>query len=315
MGNSDLRAGHKTSMIMNNEQQQQAKALYFQTDMSKTQIAELLNISRRSLHYWIRLNNWDRLKQCNSQMPSLIAEKCYHIMSHFSDNLLSELRVMKPVTHKEADTLHKLALTIGKLKNRSTLNESMEMFGFFMESVSRRSPRLAKEIAPFIDEYVSSRADSNIQALMPEHFSDRGFIPVTKEDILEEQLDVRDVDHWMNLPKCNLDFEPETFSDEPAPSAPEAEAPGAITQPGKQNAGSPLPSAPASPSAPSPSKRPGPLPTGKLLIEQLEQQLKDHDDFIKASHTPPLNTIEQFRAWQQQQQTTPPKNNKAKQAA
>ncbi len=129
---------------MLNEKQIQAKGLYFQTDLNKSQIADLLGVSRRSLHYWIRENNWDRLKRSATHLPAMLAENCYMIINQFTQQLLSENRIMRPVTHQEAETLHKLTLSIKKLKNHSTLNESMELFAHFMERINKKSPALRR---------------------------------------------------------------------------------------------------------------------------------------------------------------------------
>ncbi len=39
---------------MNNTLQAQAQKLFFQSDLSMTEISEMLGIPRRTLHYWIR---------------------------------------------------------------------------------------------------------------------------------------------------------------------------------------------------------------------------------------------------------------------
>jgi hypothetical protein len=99
---------------MKNEQQQQARNLYFHTELSKTQIAGLLNIGRTTIHYWAKEGDWERLKMCSVHMPSLLAENCYHIIGHLTKHMLSELRITSPCTRQEADTLHKLVLTVNK---------------------------------------------------------------------------------------------------------------------------------------------------------------------------------------------------------
>ena len=48
---------------MKQEQQQQAQNLYFQTDLSKAEIASMLGISRRTLCYWVPDYNWDHIKK------------------------------------------------------------------------------------------------------------------------------------------------------------------------------------------------------------------------------------------------------------
>jgi transposase-like protein len=148
---------------MNNDKKQQAKNLYFQTEMNKTQIANLLNISRRSLYYWIQEGNWERLKKSANIMPGLLAENCYHIFSHLTRHLLSERRLTNPVTNKEVDTLHKLVLTINKLKSRTVLNENMEMFACFLDVVKKRNPKV------------------------PESFTAMGFLPFDQDVSYEEK--------------------------------------------------------------------------------------------------------------------------------
>jgi transposase-like protein len=172
---------------MNNDKKQQAKNLYFQTEMNKTQIAGLLNVSRRSLHYWIQEGNWERLKKSANIMPGLLAENCYHIFSHLTRHLLSERRITNPVTNKEVDTMHKLVLTINKLKSRTVLNENMEMFACFLDVVKKRNPKVAEDIAPFVDEYISSRASVYTKDVMPEGFTSMGYLPFDQDVSYEEK--------------------------------------------------------------------------------------------------------------------------------
>ena len=178
---------------MNTEKKQQAKNLFFQTELTKTQIAGLLSISRRSLTYWIKEGNWSRLKDSATHLPSLLAENCYHIIGHLTESFLSERRLTNPVTHKEVDSLYRLALTVDKLKNRSTINESMEMFGFFIDGLRKKNAQLAADIMPYIDEYISARADVYAVDVMPANFTGiGGRIPWVEEDKTEQQIDARE---------------------------------------------------------------------------------------------------------------------------
>ena len=178
---------------MNNHQKQQAQQLYFQTDLTKTQIAELLNISRRSLHYWIRDNNWDRLKKSAALLPALLAENCYHIISHFTEHLLSERRLMTPITSEEANTLHKLTLTVKKLKTQSTLNENMQVFACFMERIKAKSPELVEVIQPHVNDFITAQAGRHKRHIMPETFDDMGFLPIKEENKQDKQQDNKNI--------------------------------------------------------------------------------------------------------------------------
>jgi hypothetical protein len=174
---------------MINEKKYQAKPLFFQSGLNNTQIATLLNVSRRSISTWVKEGDWNRLKQSAKYLPSMLAENCYHIIGHLTETYLSESRIANPVTYKEIEGLHKLTLTAKKLQNRCTLNENMELFGYFMEMVSQRNPELAQTIHPYIDEFISARASVYTQHIQPDTFNSMGRIPVPEEDITEKQLD------------------------------------------------------------------------------------------------------------------------------
>jgi hypothetical protein len=174
---------------MQNEKKHQAKTLFFQSGLNNTQIASLLNVSRRSISTWVKEGDWNRLKQSAKYLPSMLAENCYHIIGHLTESYLSERRLTNPVTYKEIEGLHKLTLTAKKLQNRCTINENMELFGYFMEMVSQRNPELAQTIHPYIDEFISTRASVYTQHIQPDTFNSMGRIPVAEEDISELQLD------------------------------------------------------------------------------------------------------------------------------
>ncbi|MCW3122613.1 MAG: hypothetical protein JWQ38_2105 [Flavipsychrobacter sp.] len=74
---------------MHLEKRLQAKNLYFQTELTKTQIATLLQVSRRSVSNWVKEGDWARLKMSAAHLPAIIAENCYHILGHLTDYHLS----------------------------------------------------------------------------------------------------------------------------------------------------------------------------------------------------------------------------------
>jgi transposase-like protein len=198
------------------EQQQQAQHLYFQTDLSKTQIANALGISRRTLHYWIDQNNWARLKMNAEHIPSCLAENCYYIMGHLTDSLLSERRADNPVTPQEVNMLYKLTLTINKLKARSTTNESMEVLTMLSDNINKKDPGLAMELKPHINEYIAARAATNTGTFMPERLNNSGYISKADRDAEEERLDQEDIAAWAEEARQNNQPQ-QPIKKEPAP--------------------------------------------------------------------------------------------------
>ncbi len=122
----------------------------------------------------------------------MLAENCYHIVGHLTEHFLSERRLTNPVSNKDADTLHKLTMTINKLKNRSTLNESMEMFGYFLEMLRSKNAKLAEEVMPYIDEHMSSRAGIYAHHVQPDSFTHMGRLPWPDAVDTEKLIDNRE---------------------------------------------------------------------------------------------------------------------------
>jgi transposase-like protein len=178
---------------MNTEKKQQARNLYFQTGLNKTQIAAILDISRRSLSYWVREGDWDRLKKSAEHMPAILVENCYHIFGNLTERYLSERRVTDPVKPVEIDALYKLTRTIKNLKSRTALNESIELCGHFMDMLHAKNPELAQAVMPYLDEYMTSRANINRDTLLPAHFTGlSGTIPYPDPDRTETLIDHRE---------------------------------------------------------------------------------------------------------------------------
>ena len=179
---------------MKNEQRQQAQNLYFQTNLSKTEIAEMLGVNRRTIMLWCQEGNWQKLRQSAKHLPALVAEKCYYLIDRFASDLLADHRGMSMMSHHDADVIHKLASSIKKLKNRSTVNESMEMFNFFLDKLKTREPELVARIRPHVEEYMESRTDFMISDALLDGFDKDGTIPYPEKEIKEQWQDERDVD-------------------------------------------------------------------------------------------------------------------------
>lgn len=177
---------------MQNQKQDQARNLFFQTELNKTEIAEILGIPRRTLHHWISANHWDRQKQAAAHMPAFLAENCYHIIARLQEHLMSDDRAGKPITRQEADTMYKLILTVGKMNARATLNESLEMLGGFMESVQTNAPDKVAQVMPLVETYVATRASVTPFQLRLNQVTTE-FIPAGNE--IENEPDIRDVSH------------------------------------------------------------------------------------------------------------------------
>jgi len=170
---------------MKNEQQGKAKNLYFQTSMSKSGIADAVGVSRCTILRWCKEDNWEQLRRSSRHMPALIAEKCYYLLDAYTSRLLQDPS-FNLITIQDAHILHLLAATIKKIKNRSTTNESMEMFNFFLEGLKKKDPKLAAEILPQMEEYIAVRSDRKTSDFFMESFTPNGMMEYPEKEIQEQ---------------------------------------------------------------------------------------------------------------------------------
>jgi Putative ATPase subunit of terminase (gpP-like) len=180
------------------DQLQEAQNLYFQTDLTKSEIAQQLGVSRRTIQYWVAQYDWARQKKNAEQMPTFLAENCYHIISNLQNNILSEDRVGQPVTLPEVNMLYRLTLTVNKLKTRATLNENMEAFLRFSENIEAENPGLAEQIAPYINKYIAAEAAHNHTKYWPKKLNSIGHIPA-KDPSIQEKETALDIEGYMAL--------------------------------------------------------------------------------------------------------------------
>ena len=142
------------------EQKEAAHRIYFQTDIPVSEIAEILNVSERTMHYWIEENGWAEIKKSAQYMPIKLIDNCYRILGNLQDHLLSDERKDKPVTHLEVNSMHKLVNTITKLRTRNTLSENIELNSYFLEYLNEQNPQMVEQIRPYIDGFLATRVQA-----------------------------------------------------------------------------------------------------------------------------------------------------------
>ncbi len=192
---------------MKQQEKLMAEQLFYQTDLTKSQIADCIGINRRTLTTWISDNQWDRTRTSAQHMPCLIVENLYIAMAQLTNSILSEDRINKPITDTESKILHRLILDVNKLKNRATLNENLEMMRYFMEFVQSIDANAVYTIQPFVNEYIKSRARVQPGQFMPPGFNDNG-LKTKKEENFEEFH--KDIHERLNPEDVTDSYESET---------------------------------------------------------------------------------------------------------
>ena len=171
---------------MKTDQQKQAEELFFQTNLTKTEIAEAVGVSRRTIHYWVQQNHWDAIKEASTAMPTLLAGNCYLILARLQNSILS--RQDAPVTMQEVNAIYKLTTTITKLNAKGALAENLEALTHFMEFTNNFDPQLADDLQPVISAFATQGAAAQHR---PAYTT-----PPSRETPEERQLDEEDLAAW-----------------------------------------------------------------------------------------------------------------------
>jgi hypothetical protein len=93
------------------------------------------------------------------------------------------------ITKQEVDMLHKLTITLNKIKRGSTVADNMETFTYFLERMQRRDPELAEMVAPHVEEYISARRSKDEHDFLLDGFTETGHLPHSNNDAEERLLD------------------------------------------------------------------------------------------------------------------------------
>jgi transposase-like protein len=170
----------------------EAERLYFETKMTKTEIAETLGINRRTLHNWIHENEWDRLKNNAQHMPVYLAENCHFILANMMRHLMSDARAGQPATPAEVQAIQRLTTTAHRLRAGHTISETMQLTNQLLDFVCLHNPAMAIELSPLLRQFVTVRAKGDIYTYKPAQMTDDGTMPLPQDNPAEVQRDVAD---------------------------------------------------------------------------------------------------------------------------
>jgi DNA-binding XRE family transcriptional regulator len=207
---------------MKTNEQEQARQLYIQTNLSKTEIGEKLGVNRKTIYQWSVDGDWEVLRASARSMPSILAQKVYHLIGHFTDHLLQRDVAYQTITKDEVNTLNKLVNMVAKLKAGSTASENMETFTLLLEGLKVKDPFLAEEMAPHFNDFVTSKATMAHNSFLMNGFEKNATKPFPEKDLTEKWQDEKDYDAILAE---NRPCHPESTEGQAEPQDEKAEAP------------------------------------------------------------------------------------------
>lgn len=100
-----------------------AKQIYLRDNLSQKEIAEMVDVSQKSLSKWIKDERWDAEKSAYTITREQQIQRLYSHIATINDNISQREAGQNVPNAKEADTLNKLATAIKKLENEVGISE------------------------------------------------------------------------------------------------------------------------------------------------------------------------------------------------
>ena len=135
-------------------EQDLAKDLYMQTDLTQQQIADMLDVSRRSVWLWIKKGKWEEMKLAARQMPGLILQDIFNHITAVNDKIREREPGDRCPTMEEVEKLRKLINMTNSIKKKHA-GAYMESFAEILCYVRKEDRELAAKLAPHIENYTT----------------------------------------------------------------------------------------------------------------------------------------------------------------
>ena len=142
---------------MKNEQQQQARNLFFETSLTQAQIADFVGISKKTMSLWANEGKWRRLRQLATETPIVMIDEMYGEIHRINQLIKSREQGNQFATPQEADTRRKILSSIHSLKEYQSPGNHAEVLANFMQYVMDGNDNRddAKLIAKYAENYLT----------------------------------------------------------------------------------------------------------------------------------------------------------------
>ncbi len=137
---------------MKNDQQSLARDLYFNTNKTQQEIADILDVNRRTVYLWIKQGRWEEMKAAARQMPSLIQQSVYNHFSAVNDQINKRDEDNRCPTMQEVEKMRKLLNMANSVKKQHT-GAYMEVFQELYQFVFNRDSEFAKQLSVHIQAF------------------------------------------------------------------------------------------------------------------------------------------------------------------
>ena len=135
------------------EKQQQAYGLFFNTDKNSTEIADILDVNRKTVYLWIKNGKWEEMKLAANVAPGMILLDVYGHIGAINNKIRQREADDRIPTMEEVEKLRKL-LGMVKNINKNHIGSYMESFTELVRFIGGTDEVQSWKVAEYAKRYV-----------------------------------------------------------------------------------------------------------------------------------------------------------------
>lgn len=140
-----------------NQKKEWAKLLFIKDNLTQTEVAERVGVSRVTVNKWINAGSWELLKVSITITREEQLKNMYRQLTELNAVISERRKGERFPNTAEADTISKLANAIKKMETEVGLADITSVFGDFLKWLRTFDPEQAKQICPVLDAFVKSK--------------------------------------------------------------------------------------------------------------------------------------------------------------
>lgn len=137
-----------------------AKSLYLTGQYNQKEIAELVEVSEKTVSKWANdpEDKWDEMKVSLLTSRNSELKRLYKMLQNINDSIDEKTELKIPINSKDADAVLKLTAAIKNLEIETSIAEKVDVGTAFINLVSKEDTELAKQISKWFDIYLNQFA-------------------------------------------------------------------------------------------------------------------------------------------------------------
>ena len=139
---------------MKNDERQQARNLFFETNFTQAQIAIIVGISEKTVSHWANEDRWRQLRQLAKQTPMMMIGEMYCEVSALNQAIRSRESGRQYATAPEAEIRRKTLASIKMLKENQAPVVHAEVLVNFTDYVKKLNLADAQTLVKHADKYL-----------------------------------------------------------------------------------------------------------------------------------------------------------------